>query len=94
MPLIILHGDDDFAIASRVRNLKNEMGDPSMASLNISELDGKIVALPELRGVCDAMPFLGDQRLILVNGLLTRLTGKATRVRAQSRHPPAIMWMG
>ena len=77
MPLLILHGDDDFAIALRVRDLKNEMGDPSMASLNISELDGKSIPLAELRGVCDAMPFLGDKRLILVNGLLTRLTGKS-----------------
>lgn len=77
MPLTILHGDDDFAIASRVRDLKNAMGDPSMASLNITELDGKIVPLPELRSVCDAMPFLGDKRLILVSGLLTRLTGKS-----------------
>jgi len=77
MPLTILHGDDDFAIAERVTQLKNGMGDPSMASLNISELDGKSVPLAELRGVCDAMPFLGDKRLIIVNGLLTRLTGKS-----------------
>ncbi|MBI5714328.1 MAG: DNA polymerase III subunit delta [Chloroflexi bacterium] len=77
MPLLILHGDDDFAIAERVTQLKNKMGDPSMASLNISELNGKNVPLAELRGVCDAMPFLGDKRLILVNGLLTRLTGKS-----------------
>ncbi len=76
--LAILHGDDDFAIAGRAAELKAEMGDPSLASLNITELDGKTVTLAELRGACDTMPFLTAQRLILVRGLLTRLMGKTT----------------
>ncbi len=75
-PIAILHGDDDFAIAERVNALKVAMGDPSTASLNIAELDGKTVTLSELRGVCDAMPFLGEQRLVIARGLLTRLTGR------------------
>ncbi|MBI3244482.1 MAG: DNA polymerase III subunit delta [Chloroflexi bacterium] len=76
--LAILHGDDDFAIAGRVTELKAEMGDPSLASLNIAELDGKTITLAELRGACDTMPFLTEKRLIIVRGLLTRLTGKTT----------------
>ncbi|MBM4422987.1 MAG: DNA polymerase III subunit delta [Chloroflexi bacterium] len=75
--LVILHGEDDFAIAERVAALKAEMGDPSTASLNIAELDGKAMSLPDLRGVCDALPFLAAQRLVIVRGLLARLTGKA-----------------
>lgn len=62
-PLVILHGEDDFAIAERVNALKAGMGDPSLASLSIAELDGRAVSLPDLRGVCDAMPFLTPQRL-------------------------------
>lgn len=76
-PLVILHGEDDFAIAERVNALKAEMGDPSMASLNTAEIDGRTVSLPDLRSVCDSMPFLTAQRLVIVRGLLTRLTGKA-----------------
>jgi len=75
-PIAILHGDDDFAIAERVTTLKAAMGDPSTASLNTTELDGKTVTLSELRGVCDAMPFLAEQRLVIARGLLTRLTGR------------------
>lgn len=76
-PLVILHGEDDFAIAERVNALKAGMGDPSLASLSIAELDGRAVSLPDLRGVCDAMPFLTPQRLVIVRGLLTRLTGRS-----------------
>jgi len=74
--LAILHGEDDFATAGRVAALKAEMGDPSTASLNIAEFDGRTVTLPELRSACDTMPFLSERRLIIVRGLLTRLTGK------------------
>ncbi len=74
--LILLHGEDEFAIAGRVNQLKAELGDPSLASLSITELDGRSVSLAELRGVCDALPFLTAQRLVIVRGLLTRLTGK------------------
>ncbi len=76
--LAILHGDDDFAIAGRAAELKAEMGEPSLASLNIAELDGKTITLAELRGACDTMPFLTAQRLIIVRGLLARLMGKTT----------------
>ena len=75
--LVILHGEDDFAMAERVNTLKAEMGDPSLASLNIAELDGRSVSLADLRGVCDALPFLIAQRLVIVKGLLTRLLGRS-----------------
>jgi len=75
-PFAILHGDDEFAIAERLAELKAEMGEPSMATLNITELDGKSVTLADLRGACDTMPFLTPHRLIIVRGLLARLAGK------------------
>ena len=88
-PLAILHGDDDFAIAGRVAELKAEMGEPSLASLNIAELDGKTITLAELRGACDTMPFLTAQRLIIVRGLLARLMGKTTDDAGQTAEEAA-----
>jgi DNA polymerase-3 subunit delta len=73
-PLTILHGEDDFAQSERLAALKAALGDPATASLNIAELDGRTVTLAELRGLCDSLPFLTDQRLVIVRGLLTRLT--------------------
>lgn len=83
-PLAILHGEDEFAIAERLTELKAEMGDPSVASLNITELDGKSVTLADLRGACDTVPFLALHRLIIVRGLLTRLAGKTEGDEAEA----------
>jgi DNA polymerase-3 subunit delta len=74
--LIILHGEDEFAIAERATALRAEMGDPSLATLNITEFDGKSLTLSDLRAACDTLPFLAPQRLVIVKGLLARLTGK------------------
>lgn len=83
-PLIILHGEDNFALAERLTELKGQMGDPSMASLNTTELEGKSLTFSELRGLCDSLPFLTEQRLVIVRGLLTRLTGKSDGEEAES----------
>jgi DNA polymerase-3 subunit delta len=72
----LLHGPDEFASAEYVASLKQKMGDPSMASLNTTVFDARMVTLPELRSVCDTLPFLTKRRLVLVEGWLTRLTSK------------------
>ncbi len=72
----LLHGPDEFAIAEFVDALKEKMGEPAMASLNTTLFDGRSVTLAELRGACDAMPFLSPRRLVIVEGWLTKLMGK------------------
>lgn len=84
-PLTILHGEDDFAQAERLAALKAALGDPATASLNIAELDGRTVTLAELRGLCDSLPFLTEQRLVIVRGLLTRLTASPRAAGAGPR---------
>jgi DNA polymerase-3 subunit delta len=71
-----LHGEDTLAIAEAVQALKNRLGDPSLAALNIAEFDGRTVTLGELRSAADAAPFLASSRLVIVAGLLRRLTGR------------------
>jgi DNA polymerase-3 subunit delta len=72
----LLHGPDEFASAEFVAEMKEKMGDPSMASLNTTLFDGHTVTLPDLRSVCDTLPFLTKRRLVIVEGWLTRLQGK------------------
>jgi DNA polymerase-3 subunit delta len=72
----LLHGQDEFALAEYVENLKTELGEPSMASLNITELDGRTVTLPQVQAAAGAMPFLTDFRLVIVEGWLTKLLSK------------------
>ncbi len=71
----IFHGEDEFGCAEELARLRGDLagGDPAMAELNTSVLDGKGLTLGELRHVCDAIPFMADRRLVIVRGLLSRL---------------------
>ncbi len=68
----IFHGDDELARTEQLRALYAKMGDAQYADLNTARFDSK-VSLGELRHACDSMPFLADKRLVIVEGLLTRL---------------------
>ena len=82
----IFHGDDEFTRAEELARLRGRLagGDPAMAELNTTILDGTQVTLGELRHVCDTMPFMADRRLAIVHGLLSRLSA-ASRSRGQKR---------
>jgi DNA polymerase-3 subunit delta len=72
----LLHGPDELGSAEFVGALKEKMGDPAMASLDTSTFDGRAVTLSDLRGACDALPFLSPRRLVIVEGWLTKLLAK------------------
>lgn len=67
----ILHGEDEFSRSEQLHALIAKMGDDQFVDLNTTRFDAK-VSLGELQHACDAMPFLADKRLVIVNGLLTR----------------------
>ncbi len=79
----VLHGEDEFSRSEVLAEMKTKMGDPAMADLNTTVLDGSKVTLAELMHTCDTVPFLADRRLVIVEGLLTKLQsggkGKADR---------------
>ncbi len=69
----ILHGEDEFSQTEQVNKFRAQMGDPQFADLNIAQFDGRKVTLGELQHACDAVPFLSDRRLVIVEGMLARL---------------------
>lgn len=69
----IYHGEDDFRRGAALRELRAGMGDPQFADLNTTTLEGKSLSFSELRHHADAIPFLSDKRMVIVEGLLTRL---------------------
>jgi DNA polymerase-3 subunit delta len=72
----LLHGPDDFALAEFIAGLKAKLGDPATADLNTTVLDGRTVTLPELKSIANTMPFLAPQRLVIIEGWLTKLLSK------------------
>lgn len=86
----VLHGEDEFTRAEQIKGLREKMGDPQFADLNITTLDGRQTTVNEIAHACDAMPFLLDCRLVIVEGLLTRLEarGKTEEEQPAADQPP------
>ena len=68
----LLYGDDEFAITNHVKALKGDLGTDQNTSLNVTEFDAVGLSFALFRSVCDTAPFLGSQRLVILNGLLSR----------------------
>jgi DNA polymerase-3 subunit delta len=81
----ILHGDDKMAIEQYIAALEARMGDPSLAEMNISRLDGRLASDEDLRTATMALPFLADRRLVILTNPLARLSGKESTALQQAR---------
>lgn len=72
--MIYLHlGCDEYLSSQRIAELKRALGDPEMADLNTSTLQGERTTAADLLGEASMMPFLALKRLILVHGFLENL---------------------
>jgi len=70
----VFHGTDEFSRAETLANFKRKLGPSDTVNLNTTVLDGRSLTLAELHHACDAIPFLAEKRLVIVTGLLTKLT--------------------
>lgn len=71
--IYILHGQDEFGIAETIGGLRSRLAEEDpCAELNTSELDGRRLTVGDLQSAADAMPFMGERRLVMVHGLLGR----------------------
>lgn len=80
----IVHGDDQLAIKRFLSVMIERMGDPSMAELNTSRMDGRQASEDDLRSAANAMPFLAERRLVILSHPTARLTTDAGRKRFQT----------
>ena len=89
----ILHGEDEFQRSEFLAKLKMELGDPAMLELNTTVLDGRRVTLAQIAHAADSIPFLGNKRLVIVEGLLSRLAAGKKQDKTESgkaeAHPAA-----
>ena len=68
----VFHGTDELTRAETLANFRSRLGPADTADLNTTFLDGRRATLAELRHACDAIPFLAEKRLVIVEGLLAR----------------------
>ena len=79
----LLRGDDSTRIKEVIAGFQAGLGDPSMADLNTTRLDGESLGFESLKADALTMPFLADRRLIIVENARAFLT-KMTKDRAQT----------
>jgi DNA polymerase-3 subunit delta len=70
--LYILHGEDEFTRSEKLAEWKEKLGEPTIASLNTTVLDGRKVSLIDLIQACDTVPFMGRRRLVIVEDFWSR----------------------
>jgi DNA polymerase III subunit delta len=83
----ILHGEDELARSEQVTEFREKVGEESVRDLNTTILDGRKATLAELCHASDAVPFLAEKRLVIVEGLLTRLATR--RGKSESEGEPS-----
>jgi DNA polymerase-3 subunit delta len=64
--ILVLHGNDEFAIATHIDKLCAGLGDPATAGMNIARFDGHLsLDFEALNTAVNAMPFLAQRRLVV-----------------------------
>ncbi|MEE8470653.1 MAG: DNA polymerase III subunit delta [Dehalococcoidia bacterium] len=69
----MLYGDDDFSLRETLAEIKEGLGDETIVATNTTILDGQNIVPKQLIATCDTIPFLAAKRLVIVEGLLSRL---------------------
>jgi DNA polymerase III subunit delta len=85
----ILYGEDTFGRDEAVQSLKDRMRALPAGEHNLTEL-GPETTVTALRMAADVVPFLADRRMVIVSGLIGRLTsrGGGQRRAARGRKSP------
>ena len=98
--LYIFHGEDDFTRKEALNRLVEGLGDPEALATNTTRLDGSEVTFDHLTSVVNAVPFLADHRVVIVEGLLSksnppeRQRGRASATRAKTGKKATNQWEG
>lgn len=66
MNLHFLYGNDEFAIARKLKEFESDFTDPTSADMNTARLDARTVSDNDLNNALNAMPFLAKRRLVLL----------------------------
>ncbi len=72
----ILRGDDQQAIEEKLSGFSKMLGEPDMAEMNTTRLEGARMTLNDLREAAMALPFLTDRRLVIVEDALKPYKGR------------------
>ncbi len=80
MPNIcLLYGNDEFAIARKLKDFESEFSDPTTADMNTTRLEARTMTENDFNNAVNAMPFLAPKRLVLLSNPSSKFNNPATR---------------
>lgn len=77
--VIFLYGNDEFAIARRIKEYASDFTDPTTADMNTARLEARSMTEDELNNAVNAMPFLAPKRLVILSGPSAKYNNPSTR---------------
>jgi DNA polymerase-3 subunit delta len=72
----ILRGDDREAIEGHIKDFYAKLGQPDIAAMNTTRLEGRTTTLNDLRSAALTAPFLSERRLVIVEDALKPYSGQ------------------
>ena len=72
--VILLYGDDTFAIEEHIQTLFGDVEATDDVLMNVDKLEASNITFAEMQSACDALPFLGTARIVLLTNLITKST--------------------
>ena len=83
--ITLLHGEEEFTRSEALAEVRAQvLNNPGLGDLNLAVLTGP-VDLRALRLETDTLPFLGEQRLVIVHNWLSQLASELGRGSASAR---------
>ena len=77
--VFFLYGNDEFAIARKLREFESDFPDATSADMNTAHLDARTVSENDLNTAVNAMPFLAPRRLVILSDPSARYIKPAER---------------
>jgi len=88
--IYILHGADSFSRREAFLELRSSLDADGSLETNTLRLSARDAKAEEVVAACSALPFLGDRRLVIIDGLLKLAQDGGKRSRKSAAPPPAV----
>ncbi|MFO7444783.1 MAG: hypothetical protein R6W90_00380, partial [Ignavibacteriaceae bacterium] len=77
--------------SERLVAIRSALGEPELAELSTSWLDGRKTTVAEVCYHCDVVPFLTPRRLVIVSGLLAQLKRRQQAGKKKGEEPADVL---
>jgi DNA polymerase-3 subunit delta len=91
--IFILYGNDEFAIARKLKDFESDFSDPTTAGMNTARFESRGISDEEFNNALNAMPFLASKRLVILANPSAKYNNVSTRKKFEeyiSRAPDTV----